>query len=171
MTGPHAPREATREEQVLTETAYLATCAATTRSGLGCKNLPLPGGPFCHGHHPDRAQDRVRIASAGGRARGRPTTENAFTLGAEEQAARNKAVSQANFRAGGLDTLIRTRARQLADDKPLPDLRRSQDAIRRAETRLEWAQWHRQQAARHKATLSHLVAHHEAEAERLGGTM
>ncbi len=154
----------------MTQTAT-ARCAATTRSGVGCKNGALPGGPWCHGHHPDRAQDRVRIASQGGRARGRPTTEDAFTLGAEEQAARNKAVSQANFRAGGLDTLISTRARQLKDDKPPPDLLRSRDAIRRAETRLAWSRWHRDQAARHRRALTDLVAHHEEQAERLGGAM
>jgi len=154
----------------LTETAT-TTCAATTRSGVGCKNASLPGSPWCHGHDPDRAQDRVRIASAGGRARSRPTTENAFTLGEAEQRARDKAVAQANFRAGGLDTLISTRARQLADDKPPPDLQRSRDAIRRAATRQQWARWHLEQAARHKATLTHLVSHHEAEARRLGAAM
>ncbi len=155
----------------MTETAYLATCEATTRSGAGCRNLPLPGGPWCHGHHPDRAQDRVRIARSGGRARGRPTTEHAFTLGAEEQAARDRAVSQANFRAGGLDTVISTRAKQLRDEPPPPDLQVARDALRSARTRQEWAQWHRDQAERHRATLTDLVAHHEAEAERLGGAM
>jgi DNA-directed RNA polymerase subunit K/omega len=154
----------------LTETAT-ATCEATTRSGVGCKNAALPGGPWCHGHHPDRAEDRVRIASAGGRARSRPTTENAFTLGEAEQRARDKAVAQANFRAGGLDTLISTRARQLKDDPPPPDLQRSQDAIRRAETRRAWAEWHRGQADRHRRTLTDLVSHHEEQAERLEGVM
>ncbi len=142
-------------------------CQASTRSGNGCKNGALPGGPWCHGHHPAHAQARVRIASAGGRARGRPVTENAFTLGAEEQAARDAAVSQANFRAGGLDTLISTRARQLADDKPPPDLQRSRDAIRAARTRQAWAAWHRDQAERHRAALTDLVSHHLEQAERL----
>ena len=144
-------------------------CEATTRSGAGCKNGALPGGPWCHGHHPDRAQDRVRIASAGGRARGRPTTEHAFTLGEAEQAARDKAVSQANFRAGGLDTLISTRARQVKDDPPTIDHQRAQDAIRDAQTRSAWASWHREQAVRHRATLTDLIAHHERAASRLEG--
>ncbi len=154
----------------MTETAT-DRCEATTRSGVGCKNGALPGGPWCHGHHPDRAQDRVRIARQGGRARGRPTTEHAFTLGAEEQAARDRAVSQANFRAGGLDTVISTRARQLADEPRPPDLLVARDAIRRAETRREWAQWHRHQAERHRATLSDLIVHHESSAARLEGKM
>ncbi len=154
----------------MTQTAT-ATCAATTRSGVGCKNGPLPGGPWCHGHHPARAQDRVRIASAGGRARGRPVTENAFTLGEAEQAARDRAVAQANFRAGGLDTVIETRARQLKDDKPLPDRLVARDALRRAETRQEWAEWHRDQAERHRRALTDLVAHHEEQAARLGAEM
>jgi hypothetical protein len=146
-------------------------CAATTRSGVGCKNGALPGGPWCHGHDPDRAQDRIRIASSGGRARGRPDTENAFSVGEVEQAARDKAVAQANFRAGGLDTLISTRARQLADEPPPPDLQRSRDALRSARTRQEWAQWHRDQAQRHRAALTDLICHHEEQAERLGGAM
>jgi hypothetical protein len=157
----------TREELVLTR--QTTTCEATTRSGVGCKNGALPGGPFCHGHHPDRAQDRVRIASQGGRARGRPVTQNAFTLGEEEQAARNKAVAQANFRAGGLDTLISTRARQLRDEPPPPDLQRSRAALRDARTRSAWSEWHRAQAERHRATLTDLIAHHERAAARLEG--
>ncbi len=155
------------EELVLTQQTATDRCEATTRSGVGCKNGALPGGPFCHGHHPDRARDRVRIASAGGRARSRPDTENAFCVGEEEQRARDKAVAQANFTARGLDTVVRTRARQLADEPPPPDLQRSRDAIRRAETRSAWAAWHRAQAERHRATLAALIRHHEAEAERL----
>ncbi len=140
-------------------------CEATTRSGLGCKNGALPGGPWCHGHHPDRAQDRVRIASQGGQARGRPVSENAFSLGAEEQAARDQAVAHANFTARGLDTVIRTRARQLQDEPPppMPDL-----AARRARAvKWEWIRWHQWQAA----ALAAQVRHHEAAAQRLEGRM
>jgi len=158
-----------REELVLTAQTATDRCEATTRSGVGCKNGALPGGPWCHGHHPDRAQDRVRIASAGGRARSRPDTENAFCVGEEEQRARDKAVAQANTRAGGLDVVISTRVRQLRDEPPLPDLQRSQEAIRDAETRSAWAEWHRAQAERHRATLTALVARHEAAAARLAG--
>ncbi len=152
----------------MTQTAT-ARCAATTRSGVGCKNGALPGSPWCHGHHPDRAEDRVRIASQGGRARGRPVTEHAITLGEAEQRARDKAVAQANFRAGGLDTLISTRAKQLRDDPPTIDRQRAQDALRDAETRSAWAEWHRAQAERHRATLTDLIAHHERAAARLEG--
>ena len=144
-------------------------CEATTRSGAGCKNGALPGGPWCHGHHPGRSQERGAIASAGGRARGRPVTEHAFSLGEEEQAARNKAVSQANFRSAGLDTLISTRARRVKDDPPIIDHQRAQDATRDARTRQAWAAWHRAQAERHRATLDDLIAHHERAADRLEG--
>ncbi len=144
-------------------------CEATTRSGAGCKNGALPGGPWCHGHHPDRAQDRVRIASQGGRGRGRPTTQDAFSVGEEERAARNRAVAQANTRAGALDIVIDTMVRRLADDKPPPDVQVARDAIRRAETRREWAQWHRDQALRHRTALTDLAAHHERAADRLEG--
>ena len=142
-------------------------CEATTRSGAGCKNGALPGGPWCHGHHPGRSQERGAIASAGGRARGRPVTEHAFSLGEEEQAARNKAVSQANFRSAGLDTLISTRARRVKDDPPTIDRQRAQDAARDADRRRAWADHHRRMAERHRATLTDLIARHEAEAERL----
>ena len=84
-----------------------------------------------------------------------------------ELAARNRAVAQANKKARGLDTVIATRARHLRDDKPPPDRQRGLDATRDARTRLLWAQWHAQQAARHRQTLTDLVAHHEREAERL----
>ncbi len=170
MTGPHAPTKATREEWVLTETAT-TTCEATTRSGVGCKNASLPGDRWCHGHSPDRAQDRVRIASAGGRARSRPTTDNAFSVGEEEQRARDRAVAQANFRAGGLDTVISTRARQLKDEPPPPDPQVARDALRSARTRRAWAEWHRDQALRHRRALTDLVAHHESSAARLEGEM
>ncbi len=88
-----------------------------------------------------------------------------------ELAARNRAVAKENTRAGALDIVIDTMAKRLKDDKPLPDLQRSRDAIRAARTRQEWAEWHRHQAERHRATLTDLVAHHEAEALRLGGNM
>jgi hypothetical protein len=70
--------------------------------------------------------------------------------------------------------LIRTRARIIKDEPPPPDLQRAQDAIRAAETRQAWAEWHRGQAQRHRgqaqrhrATLTDLILHHEREAERL----
>jgi hypothetical protein len=151
----------------LTQQTATDRCEATTRSGAGCKNGALPGGPWCHGHSPDRAQDRVRIASQGGRTRGRPVTDNAFVLGEEEQAARDQAVAQANFTARGLDTVISTRARQLRDEPPPPDLLRSRDALRAARTRQEWAAHHRAMAERHRATLTDLICHHESEAARL----
>ncbi len=144
-------------------------CEATTRSGVGCKNGALPGGPWCHGHHPDRAQDRVRIASAGGRARSRPTTDDSWSVGEAEQAARNAAVARENVSATSLDTLIDTRARQVRDDPPIIDRQRAQDALRDADRRRAWADHHRAQAERHRATLTDLIAHHEAAAARLAG--
>jgi hypothetical protein len=68
-------------------------------------------------------------------------TDNGFSdIGPEELAARNKEVARENFRAAALDTLIGTRARQLADEPPPPDLQVAQEAIRSARTRLSWAQ-------------------------------
>ncbi len=99
-------------------------------------------------------------------------TDNAWgDISEEELAARNRAVAQANTRAGALDIVIDTMAKRLQDDKAPPDRQRGLDATRDARTRLLWAQWHAQQADRHRRTLTDLVAHHEAEAERLGGAM
>ncbi len=98
--------------------------------------------------------------------------DNGFSdISEAEQAARDAAVARGNRRSGGLDILIDRRAKQLADDRPPPDRLVGIDATRRARTRLSWAEWHREQAERHRATLTDLVAHHEAEAERLGGVM
>jgi hypothetical protein len=72
-----------------------------------------------------------------------------------------------------LDRLISRRASQ--DTRPDPDelepgyvesVRRF-NARQRAENRAAWSEFHRGQAERHKRTLEGLVAHHEAEAEKL----
>jgi hypothetical protein len=92
-------------------------------------------------------------------------------IGQAELDARNKAVAKENKTAAAMRTLIRTRARQLKDEPPPPDLQVAQDATRAARTRRAWAEWHRDQAQRHRRTLADLIVHHEREAERLGGTM
>jgi hypothetical protein len=97
-------------------------------------------------------------------------TANGFSdIGEAELAARNRAVGQANVRDAAIDTVIDTMAKRLENDKPLPDLQRSRDALRSARTRQAWAAWHRDQAERHRATLTHLVDHHLEQAERLEG--
>ncbi len=85
----------------------------------------------------------------------------------EEQAARDAAVARENRRSGNLDMLIDTRARQFRDEPPPPDLQVARDAIRSAQTRRAWAEWHRAQAERHRAALTDLILHHESEALRL----
>jgi len=99
-------------------------------------------------------------------------TDNGFSdISEAEQAARDAAVARENRRSGNLDMLIETRARQLADQPPPPDRQRGLDATRSARTRLLWAEWHRDQAERHRATLTDLICHHESAAERLEGNM
>jgi hypothetical protein len=88
-------------------------------------------------------------------------------VGEKEQAARNAALTRENISAASLATLINTRARQVKDDPPTIDHQRAQDAARDADRRRAWAEWHRLQAGRHRATLTDLIARHEAEAERL----
>jgi hypothetical protein len=157
----------------LTETAT-ARCEATTRTGDGCKNPPMTGSPWCHGHDPGCVREREVIASAGGRAqardRSRPATDNSWSdIGEAEQAARNAAVARENICSASLATLIDTRARQVRDEPPIPDRLVARDALRSAETRSAWAEWHREQAGRHRATLDDLIAHHERAADRLEG--
>ncbi len=66
-------------------------------------------------------------------------TDNPWSdIGAEEQRARDAAVARENICSASLATLIDTRARQVRDDPPIPDLQRAQDAIRDAETRRAW---------------------------------
>ena len=53
-------------------------CNAITGSGTRCKGIAIDGsGGLCHAHHPDRAEQRKRHASKGGRraGRGRPVAE------------------------------------------------------------------------------------------------
>ncbi len=153
----------------MTQTAT-ARCAATTRSGGGCRSPAMTGTLYCHGHDPGRAEDRVRIARQGGRARSRPAPDNAWSdIGEEELAARNQALERENRGSAATDMLINTRARDTKNDKPLPDRLVAQDALRSARTRRAWAEWHRAQAERHRATLTALVARHEAAADRLEG--
>ncbi len=98
-------------------------------------------------------------------------TDNAWSdIGEAEQAARNAAVARENICSASLATLIDTRARQVRDEPPIIDRQRSQDAARSARTRQAWAEeWHREQAGRHRTTLTDLIAHHEAAASRLEG--
>ena len=97
-------------------------------------------------------------------------TDNAWSdIGEKEQLARNRAVARENKNAAALRTLIDTRRKQPEDDKPPPDLQRSRDALRDARTRRAWAAWHREQAGRHRTTLTDLIAHHERAAARLEG--
>jgi len=117
---------------------------------------------------------RPRVGTEGDE-RGAGLTEQTDTpwsnISEAEQRARDAAVAQANTRAGALDIVVDTMAKRLQNDKPLPDLQRSRDALRDARTRQAWAEWHRAQAERHRAALTDLVAHHEEQAERLEGNM
>jgi hypothetical protein len=55
----------------------LAKCAGITRAGSACKGIPIDGSQWCYAHHPDRAKERRRHGSKGGRrgGRGRPIAE------------------------------------------------------------------------------------------------
>jgi hypothetical protein len=72
-----------------------------------------------------------------------------------------------------IDTLIDGRARLEGN----PDWHAEQwdESVRayhmgvEAQRREQWARWHRQQAQRHRRTLEDLIAHHEQQAEALGG--
>ena len=52
-------------------------CSAITGSGTRCKGVAIDSSGICHAHHPDRAEQRRRHASKGGRSagRGRPMVE------------------------------------------------------------------------------------------------
>lgn len=50
----------------------MAQCEATTTSGTRCRAQALAGRSCCFAHDPDRAEERRRERSAGGRARSKP---------------------------------------------------------------------------------------------------
>jgi hypothetical protein len=55
----------------------LAKCAGITRAGGACKGIPIDGSQWCYVHHPERADERRRHGSRGGKrgGRGRPVAE------------------------------------------------------------------------------------------------
>src|ERR671916_3044079 len=55
----------------------MAKCSGITRAGTACKGIPIEGSQWCYVHHPDRADERRRHGSKGGKrgGRGRPQRE------------------------------------------------------------------------------------------------
>ena len=55
----------------------MAKCAGITQAGTACKGIPIDGSQWCYAHHPDRAKERRRHGSKGGKraGRGRPIAE------------------------------------------------------------------------------------------------
>ena len=55
----------------------MAKCAGITRAGGACKGIPIDGSQWCYVHHPERADERRRHGSRGGKrgGRGRPVAE------------------------------------------------------------------------------------------------
>ena len=55
----------------------MAKCSGITQAGTACKGIPIDGSQWCYAHHPDRANERRRHGSKGGRrgGRGRPIAE------------------------------------------------------------------------------------------------
>jgi hypothetical protein len=53
----------------------LAKCSGITRTGGRCRGIAIDGSDYCYAHDPDRAEERRRNASKGGRraGRGRPS--------------------------------------------------------------------------------------------------
>jgi hypothetical protein len=58
-------------------TYLLVKCSGITQAGTACKGIPIDGSQWCYAHHPDRAKERRRHGSKGGRrgGRGRPIAE------------------------------------------------------------------------------------------------
>ena len=55
----------------------MVKCAGITRAGGACKGIPIDGSQWCYVHHPERADERRRHGSRGGKrgGRGRPVAE------------------------------------------------------------------------------------------------
>jgi hypothetical protein len=72
----------------------LAKCSGITQAGAACKGIPIDGYQWCYVHHPDRASERRRHGSKGGKrgGRGRPVSELA-RLGARFEELADKVLS------------------------------------------------------------------------------
>jgi hypothetical protein len=55
----------------------LSRCTGIKRDGGRCEGVAIPGSDYCYAHDPDRAEERRRNASRGGKrgGRGRPSVE------------------------------------------------------------------------------------------------
>jgi DNA-binding IclR family transcriptional regulator len=55
----------------------LVKCSGITQAGTACKSIPIDSSQWCYAHHPDRAKERRRHGSKGGKrgGRGRPIAE------------------------------------------------------------------------------------------------
>jgi hypothetical protein len=55
----------------------LAKCTGITRDGERCRGIAIDGSDYCYAHDPDRAEERKRAASKGGKrgGRGHPSVE------------------------------------------------------------------------------------------------
>ncbi len=49
----------------------MASCSGITGAGDRCRAIAITDSEYCHAHHPDRAADRRRAASKGGKRGGR----------------------------------------------------------------------------------------------------
>jgi hypothetical protein len=49
----------------------LVKCSGITQAGTACKGILIDGSQWCYAHHPDRANERRRHGSKGGKRGGR----------------------------------------------------------------------------------------------------
>ena len=101
-------------------------CSAIKVDGTHCKGSAIDSSGFCHAHHPDRAEQRRRNASKGGKrgGRGRPVAELANLrdenanirerlLGGElEPKVASVAIQSVNCDARLLDVLLKAREQE-----------------------------------------------------------
>jgi uncharacterized protein YjaG (DUF416 family) len=92
-------------------------------------------------------------------------------------AALSRDISRSNWDADAeIDRFIERRSRTLrrenqqqAEEAAWAESTRKANAAIEAELREQWSSWHLGQAARHRAVLEDLAAHHEQRAEELMG--
>jgi hypothetical protein len=88
----------------------------------------------------------------------------------------NRDISRGEVVDADLDLLIQRRHEkrvldegERAEEEAWRESTRRANAAREAELREQWSSYHLDQAERHKAVLEDLVAHHEQQAQKLGG--
>src|SRR5215212_2081917 len=119
----------------------MTKCSGITQAGTACRSIPIDGSQWCYVHHPDRADERRRHGSKGGKrgGRGRPRHETgAIKALLEDLTERVLAGELETGPAAVANQLINTRLRAIEQErknKETEELEARIEALERARER------------------------------------